>query len=115
MQTLSKVSTASMWKIPDFIPDDDFTDNPLILLLLLASVLQTSVSYSLDTRPCLTNQDIVTLLDRGIPEGLVLEVIDATENNFDLSRLHVINLMRHGVSDKLIDAMVRAKSFQSVH
>jgi hypothetical protein len=74
-----------MWKLPEFVTEEDLTDKPLILLFMLASVLQTSITYSQESRPRLANQDVVTLLDHGIPEeSLILQAIAATDSEFDL-------------------------------
>ena len=73
-----------MWKLPEFVTEEDLTDKPLILLLMLASVLQTSTTYSQESRPRLANQDLVTLLGHGIPESLILQAIAATDREFDL-------------------------------
>jgi hypothetical protein len=74
------------WKIPEYIPDEDLTRMPLALLLVLASVLQTSATYSEETRPKLANQDIAALVAHGLPERVILQAINATENEFDVSR-----------------------------
>jgi len=99
-----------MWKIPDFISEEDLTDRPLILRLILASVLQTSVTYSQETRPVLTNQDIATLSVAGVPEQVLLKAIKAAEDEFDVSGLALANLKRDGISDELIGAILRAKA-----
>jgi hypothetical protein len=95
-----------MWKIPEFIPDEDLTKMPLILLLILASVLRTSVTYSRESRPRLANQDILAMVGHGLPDGVVLQAIKATENEFDVSPYGLRALKRAGVSDELVDAML---------
>ena len=72
-----------MWKLPEFVTEEDLTDKPLILLLLLASVLQTSISYSSESGPRPANQHVVALVDLGLPESLVLRAIEASDNVFD--------------------------------
>ena len=99
-----------MWRLPEFISQEDLMDKPLILLLVLASVLQTSITYSpKERRPRLVNQDVVALLAHGLPESLVLTAIKTTENEFDVSGDGLCNLKRAGVSNQVIDAMLSAK------
>jgi hypothetical protein len=94
-----------MWKLPEFVSEEDITDKPMVLLLVLASVLQTSIMYSPESHPRLGNRDVVALLARGLPENLVLKAINAVENDFDLSSNGLHDLKRTGVSDEVICAM----------
>jgi len=96
-----------MWKLPEFMTEEDLTDKPLIVLLILASVLQTSITYSRDRPPRLANQDVVTLVDHGIPESLVLRAIEAADNEFDICPQSLHDLKQAGVSNHLIAAMLR--------
>jgi len=97
-----------MWKLPEFVSEEDITDKPMVLLLVLASVLQTSITYSPKSRPRLGNHDVMALLAHGLPESIVLKAINAIENDFDLSSNGLRDLKRTGVSDELIDAMQSA-------
>jgi len=99
-----------MWKLPEFVTEEDLTDKPLILLLLLASVLQTSITYSQESRPRLANQDVVTPLAHGLPEPVVLQAFEVTENEFDVSTDGLRCLRNAGVGDRLIEAMVHHTS-----
>jgi hypothetical protein len=96
-----------MWKLPEFVTEEDLTDKPLILFLILASVLQTSITYSRASQPRLANKDVVALVDHGLPESLVLRAIDATEQDFDLGPHSLRDLKEAGVSSDVIDAMLR--------
>ena len=95
-----------MWKLPEFISEEDLLDKPMILLLVLASVLQSSVTYSPGDSLCLGNQDVVTLVAHGLPETMVLRAIEKkTENKFDVSPAALRDLRKAGISDELIAAM----------
>lgn len=96
-----------MWNLPEFVTGEDLTDNPLILLLVLASVLQTPITYSPESRPRLANQDVVALVNHGLPERLILRAIEATDNEFDLCPHGLQDLKKAGISDEVIDAMLR--------
>jgi|SRR6516164_6778452 hypothetical protein len=96
-----------MLRLPEFISQEDLMDKPLVLLLVLASVLQTSITYS-PGRARLVNQDVVALLAHGLPESLVLRAIDATDSEFDLSCDGLCNLRKAGISNEMIAAMLAA-------
>lgn len=99
-----------MWKLSEFLSqEEDLIDKPLILLLVLASVLQTPITYSAEGRPWLANQDVVSLLAHGLPESLILRAIKGTENEFDVSFDALSNLKKAGVGEEVIDAMFSAK------
>jgi len=89
--------------------EEDLTDRPLVLLLLVASVLQTTITYSSECPPCLRNEDVITLVSHGLPEVVVLRAIQATENAFDITPLELRNLQNSGISDTLIEAMLSVK------
>jgi hypothetical protein len=98
-----------MWKLPEFVSEEDITDKPMVLLLVLSAVLQTSIIYSPgESGARLRNKDVMTLLRHGLPESLVLKAINAIENDFDLSNSGLRDLERTGVSDQLINAMQSA-------
>jgi hypothetical protein len=94
-----------MWRLPEFISEEDLLDKPMILLLVLASVLQSSVTYSPGDSLCLANQDVVTLVAHGLPETMVLRAIEKTKNKFDVSPASLRDLRKAGISDALIAAM----------
>jgi len=96
-----------MWKRPEVVTEEDLTDKPLILLLLLASILQTPITYSPESRPKLANQDVVALVNHGLPDRLILRAIDATDNEFDLCPYGLRDLKEANISDEMIDAMLR--------
>jgi len=96
-----------MWKLPEFAMEEDLTDKPLILFLVLASILQTSITYSPESRPRLANQDVVALVNHGLPERLILRAIDAADNEFDLCPCGLRGLKESDISAEMIDAMLR--------
>lgn len=98
-----------MWTPQEFASEEDLTQSPLILLLIVASILQTPITYSPDSLPRLSNQDVLTLRAHGLPESIVLRAIGVTENGFDVSWSAQLHLRREGISDEVIEAMLRAK------
>jgi hypothetical protein len=104
-----------MWRLPDSTPEDDLLDKPPILLLLLASALQTPITYSANSRPQLTNQDVATLVDLGFPKGLLSRAIAACDNEFDLCPDCLRDLKDAGATDQVIDAMLAANFEEACH
>jgi hypothetical protein len=102
-----------MWRLPEFISEEDLLDKPMILLLVLASVLQSSVTYSPGNSLRLANQDVVTLVAHGLPETMVLRAIEKTENKFDVSSASLRDLRKAGISDALIAAMCSTRLTKS--
>ena len=98
-----------MWTLHELLPEEDLMERPLILLLIVASILQTPITYSLDSLPQLSNQDVLTLIAHGLPESIVLRAIEATENDFDVSWPALLSLKRDGIRDEMVEAMLRAK------
>jgi len=96
-----------MGKLLEFVMEEDLTDEPLILFLVLASILQTPITYSPESRPKLSNCDVVALVNHGLPERLILRAIDATDNEFDLCPCGLRDLKEADISDAMIDAMLR--------
>jgi len=102
-----------MWRLPEFVSEEDLLDMPMILLLVLASVLQSSVTYSPGDSLCLGNEDVVTLVAHGLPESMVLRAIEKTKNKFDVSPASLRDLRKAGISDALIAAMCSTQLTES--
>jgi hypothetical protein len=62
--------------------NDNLIEERLILNLILASVLGTSVQYTPDTKLRLTGHDIKRLVASGLPDSVVLNAIEISETEF---------------------------------
>ena len=58
----------------------------------------------------LTNDDVVKMLGAGLTEGTVVHVIQKVSSNFDISPDALIKLKQQGVTAKIIEAMVAART-----
>jgi len=61
----------------------------------------------------LTNDDVVTLVKNGLPEGTIINAIGAQDSNFDVSAMALIKLKQQGVNSKILDAMLAASKKQT--
>ena len=68
--------------LPEAAANDNLIEKRLILNLILASVLGTSVQYTPDTKLRLTGQDIKKLVASGLPDSVVLNAIEISETEF---------------------------------
>jgi len=63
-----------------------------------------------DPQVPLTNDDVVKMLGAGLTEGTVVQVIQRVPSNFDISPDALIKLKQQGVTAKIIEAMVAART-----
>ena len=68
--------------LPEAAANDNLIEERLILNLILASVLGTSVQYTPDTKLRLTGHDIKRLVASGLPDSVVLNAIEISETEF---------------------------------
>ena len=68
--------------LPEAAANDNLIEKRLILNLILASVLGTSVQYTPDTKLRLTGHDIKRLVASGLPDSVVLNAIEISETEF---------------------------------
>jgi hypothetical protein len=59
------------------------------------------------TGKLLTNSDIISLTRAGLSDEVIISVIQRSQRNFDLTPEALIALKKSGVSNKVIEAMVR--------
>lgn len=57
----------------------------------------------------LTNSDVIKMLENKIPESVILSKIQASEVKFDTSTDAIIELNKKGVSEKVLNAMLKPK------
>lgn len=81
---------------------------PLLLLLLVGwcCVGWPRGGTALAPPPPLTNQDVVALIQAGVPPEVIVEKIKASKTNFDTSTAAIIALKGAGASAEIIRIMV---------
>ncbi len=62
-----------------------------------------------DTVAVMTNHDIVALSKSGVKENVIVNLLNHSEPNFELSPQAVIGLSDSGVSENVINAMIKAQ------
>ena len=83
----------------------------LVLALLAGLVLSGPRRAAASLRTAhLTNEDVVRMTMTGVPEGEILEAIEARGVDFDLSPEMLNELRVAGVSDRVIEAMRRRQA-----
>lgn len=60
-----------------------------------------------------TNADVIRLLDNKIKEEVIIAAIESANTKFDLSSDAIIELTKHGASDKVLLAMTKQKKSAS--
>lgn len=82
----------------------------LSVFLSAAASAQLGKSNPLSQAPPrrLTNADIIQMVDEGMPDNLILQMIEQSETQFDTSPNSVIQLHDGGVSLRVIEAMQKA-------
>ena len=87
-----------------------FKPTLLIAVVLLVSVL----ALSQETKKPLTNADVVTMVKGGLPEDTIVLAIGSSPGNYDTSPQALIALKQQGVSQKLLDAILRSNQTQAM-
>lgn len=78
--------------------------------VIVFALLIGSASFAQDHAKAMTNDDVVTMVKAGLPEGTIINAIHAQEASFDCSASALLNLKKQGVSYKIMDAMLAAPS-----
>lgn len=79
----------------------------LIISLLFAIVFNTNA------QEILTNQNVLMLVQKGLPSSVIVSKIKSTKNSFDVSIDTLIKLKESQIPDDVINAMVEATQDQS--
>lgn len=58
----------------------------------------------------LTNADVIEMLKAGLPESTIILAIQKGSSNLDTSAQALIQLKRHGATQKILDAVLRAET-----
>ena len=78
----------------------------LVLVLVAAVSLSLPGATSL-AQEVLTNDSVIQMVKGGLPEAIVIAKIKGTPTKFDLKTDSLLSLKKAGVSDKVLEAMVR--------
>lgn len=91
-----------------------FAVGALILTLIFCDTTSALMSANpfvfQDQQVPLTNDDVVKMFGAGLSEGTVVQVIQKAPSNFDISPDALIKLKQQGVTSKIIEAMVAART-----
>ncbi len=80
-----------------------------VCLLTISFVLVSNVNIFAQDE-VMTNDEVLTLTKAGLNESIIINKIHASKTNFDLSTDELIRLKQEKVSDKIVNAMLEAKS-----
>jgi hypothetical protein len=81
---------------------------PVLLAALL--LLAATLSAQQQAKAPLTNDDIIQMVDNGLPENVVIGSISANDVNFDVSPNGLLALNKANVGDKIVEAMLSAEA-----
>lgn len=73
--------------------------------LEMIAMAQTQSSFSVKT---LTNDDIISLVKAGLSDAAIVSLIQGSQTQFDLSPNSLIKLKEAGVSNTVIEAMIKS-------
>jgi hypothetical protein len=81
---------------------------PSLLPQLLCSVLVALAASAAEepTKP-LTNADVIKMLEAKLPESVIITQIQSSQTRFDTSTDAIIELHKHGVSEAVLNAMLK--------
>ncbi|MGI8668534.1 MAG: hypothetical protein ACR2J3_01670 [Aridibacter sp.] len=86
----------------------------LFVYLLTISFLLTASVSTFAQDEIMTNDEVLTLAKAGLNESIIINKIRASKTDFDLSTDSLIKLKKEKVSDKIVNAMLEAKSGKSM-
>src|SRR6185369_11953212 len=69
-----------------------------------------SASHVQDPQVPLTNDDVIKMVGAGLTESTIVQVIQKVSSNFDTSPDALIKLKQQGVTAKIIEVMVAART-----
>jgi hypothetical protein len=83
--------------------DDMYRLHRVTLLMFIAAVMGLA-----QDKKAITNEDVLKMVQAGLPESTVLLAIEQGEPRFDTSASALVTLKQKGVAPSLIEAMMRA-------
>jgi hypothetical protein len=75
--------------------------------ILLCGLL-AQLAFGQNAPKAMTNSDVVAMAKAGLPEDTIISALGAQETSFDNSAAALVDLVKQGVSAKIIDAMIAA-------
>jgi hypothetical protein len=73
-------------------------------------LLQGSVAFAQSQGKALSNSDVLTMIKAGLPESTIVLSIQNTPSQFDTSPQTLVGLKKQGVSQNILNAMLKGKS-----
>jgi hypothetical protein len=88
---------------------------PLQLAFLLALSLALSIPFSAQAPKdnALTNADIIGMVKAGIPDDIIVREIQMSRTDFGTSAAALIELKKHGASERILGAVLDSRSSTS--
>ncbi|MCD6317586.1 hypothetical protein J7M02_00785 [Candidatus Aerophobetes bacterium] len=82
----------------------------LLLVVIVLGITVLGNGFGIATKKSLTNNDIVSLVKAGLSDKIIILLIQKSEIQFDLTPDALIELKQVGVSNAVIEAMLRAST-----
>jgi len=82
----------------------------LVHIVSICILLAAQIVVAQQANKPLTNDDIITMTKNHLPEGVIVNAIQANETQFDVSANGLIALQKAGISQKVMDAMLSAQA-----
>jgi hypothetical protein len=82
----------------------------LVHIVSICILLAAQIVVAQQANKPLTNDDIITMTKNHLPEGVIVNAIQANETQFDVSANGLIGLQKAGISQKIMDAMLSAQA-----
>ncbi|HZS04129.1 MAG TPA: hypothetical protein VFD58_04770 [Blastocatellia bacterium] len=85
----------------------------LLLLVAASTPAQTSQPAGAKAREVLTNEAVIKLAKERFKERTIIHLIRSSPTAFDISTVKLIELKRHGVSERIISEMIERQNLAS--
>ena len=84
---------------------------PLQLTVLLAFFLALPLPFFAQTQsePVLTNTDVIKMMKAGLPESVIVRVVQISPTNFATTPAALIELKKHGASEGILGAVLDSR------
>src|SRR5215475_3739597 len=82
--------------------------NSLLIALVMAGLQEAAPLYAQHSQKPLTNDDVIALVHKKLPESVIVSAIKAGPSKFDASTSELVRLNAAGVTEKELNAMLAA-------
>jgi len=79
-------------------------------LAFLLAILAAPVSFAQTTGNVLTNADVVKMMKAGLPESIIVRVIQTSRTDFSATPAGLIELKKHGASETILGAVLDSQA-----